>query len=329
MQKVRLSVVALASALAVLLGTAPFGYAAVSTQSAGAGNGYKISPVRTDLTLGKGTGKNVTVNIQNVTSQPVELQVVINDFTTDNENGSPALLIDNKNAPVHGLKQYVVTPKETITLQPNEQKAVSVRINIPLTARAGGYFGAVRFAPAGLNGERTVNLAASVASLILVTVPGDYKEQMSLASFTITQEGHQRSIFTSPKNLKAEARFKNSGDVHEQPFGKVTVKKGNKTLYTVEINNTDPKGNVLPDSVRRFNVDLKNVSSFGKYKVEGNFGYGNKGQLLSASTTFYVIPLGLIVVALGVLVLLVFLVFVLPRIVRGHDQRVLRRAGRR
>jgi len=299
-----------------------------ATQS-GTANGYKISPVRTDLTVNPGTSKTVQVYITNVTQGTENLQVLVNDFTTNNENGTPALFLNNQQAPSHSLKQFVTLSPQTFSLQPGEQKIITVVINIPTGAKAGGYFGAVRVAPASIQGQQSVNLAASVASLILVTVPGNYTEQMALSSFDVLQNGHQHSVFKNGKGLQVQARFHNTGDVQEQPFGKVNVLKGGKTVFSAEINNTDPRGNVLPDSTRKFTVNISELKGFGKYTVEGNFGYGNKGQLLSGKTTFYVIPYGAIIGIVLLIIVLLLALLAIPRIVRGHDQRVLRRAGRR
>jgi hypothetical protein len=138
-----------------------------------------------------------------------------------------------------------------------------------------------------------------------------------------------RVVFTSNKDLKASVRFRNAGNVQEQPFGKVQLKKGDKVLGSFEVNASDPRGNVLPDSIRRFDISLKNVGSFGKYTLQGNFGYGSNGQLLSASTTFYVVPLALIIVVVVLIALIVFLVVGGPRLVKRYNRRVLRSAGRR
>lgn len=317
------------AALSIILAMSTGGIALAAAEGSGTANGYKISPVRTDYTVNPGTTKTQQVFITNVTQTTENLVVLVNDFTTNNENGAPSLYLNNQSAPSHSLRQFVTLSSKTLDLQPGEQKTITVTITIPDNAKAGGYFGAIRVAPASLQGQQSVNLAASVASLILVTVPGNYTEQMSLASFDVLQNGHQHSMFSSSKNLQVQARFNNAGDVQEQPFGKVNVLKGNKIIYSAEINNTDPRGNVLPNSIRKFTVDLKKVGSFGKYTVEGNFGYGSKGQLLSGKTTFYVIPWMAIIWVMVVIVVVLFLVFVLPRIIRGHDQRVLRRAGRR
>ena len=214
-----------------------------------------------------------------------------------------------------------------------QTKEIKVTITVPKTAAGGGYFGAVRFASAGGNDPtKNVTLAASVGSLVLVKVPGDVVESVKLESIDVRSgkdAANGNSVFTSNKNLYAVARFKNTGNVHEQPFGKIIVKKGSKLLQTTEINNTDPKGNVLPDSVRRFSIKLDKIGTFGKYTVEGNFGYGTNGQLLSGKTSFFVVPVVLIVVALVVLALLILAAVGLPKMIKRYNAGVVRRANRR
>jgi hypothetical protein len=300
-----------------------------ATEDSG-GNGLKVSPVRSDLTISPGQTQTVTVTVQNVTSSPADLRVIVNDFVAGkDESGQPAIILDaNKFAPSHSLKRYIADIPN-VSLKAGEEKGVKVNISIPKDAAGGGYFGAIRFAPASSTTDKNVTLAASVGSLILVRVPGDIKDDLRLVSLDVRRGTSAQVLFTSNKDLKAAARFENKGNVQEQPFGKVVLKKGSKVLQTVEINNTEPRGNVLPDSIRRFEVDLNKVGSFGKYTVQGNFGYGTSGQLLSGQTTFYVIPLALIILAIVLVLVILFLIFVLPRLVRRYNRSVVRKASRR
>jgi hypothetical protein len=303
---------------------------AATQQSTGSGNGMKISPVRTDLTINPGDSQTVTISVQNVTAADATFQALINDFVAgNNENGQPSLILDNnKFAPSHSLKRYIA-PIPNVFIAAGETRQIKVTINIPKDAAGGGYFGAVRFAPASTGGgNQNVTLSASVGSLILVRVPGNIKDDLTISSFDVrksTTASGGSSFFTGHKSLYAMVRFNNRGNVQEQPFGKILLKKGSKTLQSTEINNTDPKGNVLPDSIRRFSVKLDKVGSWGKYTIEGNFGYGTNGQLLSATSTFYVVPVMLIVLAIVLLAVILFLIFGLPRVIRRYNQRVLRR----
>jgi hypothetical protein len=317
-----------AFAAALLLVSVSFFVSAGSVASAATsnGNGMKVSPVRADTVIKPGESKTLSVFVQNVTSGEENLQVIVNDFVAKDESGAPSLLLNGKTNARYGLKRYVTVPK-TVTIPAGQQREVKVTVAIPAGVAGGGYFGAVRFAPAseGAAADKNVSLSGSVGSLILVSVPGKVTENLQVASFDARKNDNASKLFTSGKGVTATIRFRNSGNVQEQPFGKVLLKKGDKTLGQYEINDTTPKGNILPDSIRKFNVDLKNVGSFGKYTLEGNFGYGTSGQLVSAKTSFYVIPVYAIVAG----VVLLLLVILIPVLLKRYKARILRSSGRR
>jgi hypothetical protein len=302
----------------------------LTSAATSSGDGTRVSPVRSDLVIQPGASKTVTVYVQNVTNGTEHLKVIVNDFVASgDESGAPALLLNGESNDQHGLKKYISTISE-LTIPKGKQEAVPVKVSIPKGTPGGGYYGAVRFAPAnGSSGNANVALNGSVGSLVLVRVPGDEVEKMSLAGFYVRQDDSPHTLFTSTKNMAITVRIRNDGDVQEQPFGKILLKKGNKTIHTYEFNAATPPGNVLPDSIRKFSIPVKDIGSFGKYKVEGNFGYGSSGQLLSGVTTFYVVP-GFVLILLALLVLLIlFLIFVFPKMVRNYNRNVVRKASRR
>ena len=327
--KVRLSLAAIGVALLVVLGLAPFASAATTS----GGNGLRLSPVRTDLTINPGQTQVVTVNVTNVTSNTATLQTIVNDFTANpNESGEPAVILNpNQYASSHSLKRYI-GPVSSFTLGPGQETGIPITITIPSNAAGGGYYGAIRFAPvtSGTNPGQNVSLAGSVGSLILVKVPGNIKEQLSIASFDVRLNDHASSFFTTNKNLTVTVRMQNEGNIQEEPFGKILLKNhSGKILGSYELNNTSPPGNVLPNSIRKFGITMTKVGSFGQFKLEGNFGYGSGGQLLSASTTFYVIPISLIIIFIVIVLLVVFLIFGLPRLIKAYNRRIVARARRR
>jgi hypothetical protein len=296
------------------------------------GNGLRISPVRTDLTISPGTSKTVDVYVTNLTSAPADLKGVVDDFTAgNNETGTPYILLNGEKAPSHSLKGYV-SPIGNFTLAAKATRDVKVTISIPKGVSGGGYFGAVRFLPAPTNDNKNVNLTASVGSLMLITVPGPVTEQLSIASFDVRRMNNKTNVLDSPsvfftnnKNLNGVVRFDNTGNLQEEPFGKILLKKGSKVIGAYEVNNTTPRGNVLPSSIRRFAVPLKGLGSFGKYTIEGNFGYGLKGQLLTAKTSFYVVPLAVIIIVVAIILAILLGIFLTRAYIRGAVQKALRR----
>jgi hypothetical protein len=300
--------------------------------AAAAGNGLRVSPVRTDLTINPGSAQTVNVTVTNVTDAPESLQAVVNDFTANpDESGNPVLYLGtNQYAPSHSLKHFV-QPIPNFSLQPGQERSVPVVITVPSNTAGGGYYGVVRFAPAtSSSSNTTVTLAGSVGSLILLTVPGNIVNELSIAGFNVASGSSESSFLTSNKNINAIIRLQNEGNIQEEPFGKVLLKNhSGKMLSETEINNVYPPANVLPDSIRKFSIPISKVGSFGIYTLEGNFGYGTNGQLLSASTTFYVVPIAAIIIFILVVLLIIFLIFVLPRLIKSYNKRIVQKAARR
>ncbi|HJP96438.1 MAG TPA: DUF916 domain-containing protein [Candidatus Saccharimonadales bacterium] len=318
------------SALAIIAASGAQAMAA----TAGSGNALRVSPVRTDLEIKPGNSKTIDVYVTNMSSETVTLHPVVNDFVAGkDESGTPNILLDgNQAAPLRSFKKYA-SPLADFSIKANEQHDVKVTITIPADADAGGYYGAVRFEPADVDSSKNLSLSASVGSLVLVTVPGNLVQQASIASLetrTVDSKTHQESIgsfFTSGKNLVGAVRIKNTGNVQVQPFGKIQLKKSGKVVATYEINNTQPRGNVLPDSIRRFEFDISTkATSFGKYTLEANLGYGDKGQLLTATKTFYVVPIPIIVTVVVILALIAFAVLVLPKMIKSYNRRIVQKA---
>ena len=300
-------------------------YAATQTNSA---NTLKVSPVRTDIQIAAGATKTVQTTVTNLTKNAITISAIENDFVAGDEGGTPALILDaNQYAPTHSLKRFM-TPIANVTIPASQAKTINVGIAVPKTAQAGGYFGAVRFAPANPDGGGQVNLSASVASLILLTVPGPATEKMTLTNFDIQQGGKTGSNFRSSNDLQMLVRFQNDGNLQEGPTGQVAVKQGDKVVYTKNFNDADPRDMVLPDSARRWTIPLENIGSFGQYTVIGTFTYGTKNETIQVMKTFWVIPWGVIIGTAVAVVVLIGLIVMIWLFLRGYKRRILKKSTR-
>ena len=268
-------------------------------------NTLKVSPVRSDVEIKPGESKTVQTIVTNLTGGAITVRPIENDFISGDERGTPALILDADTfAPTHSLKRFLA-PLDDITIPAKESKVVDVVITVPADAQAGGYFGAVRFAPTTPDSGGQVNMSASVASLILLTVPGDMVEKLSLTHFDILQNGTAGTNFRNADNLQATVRFENKGNVQIGPFGKVSVKKGDKVIYEADFNDKTPRDVILPDSARRWDIPLDKIGSFGEYTVVATFAYGESGQTIEASKSFWIIPQSIIILGIVVLLLVI------------------------
>jgi hypothetical protein len=291
----------------------------------------KVSPIKTDVTVPAGTTGTVKILVSNISDKPITVQPIENDFVAGGENGQPALVLDpNSYAPSHSLKRFMV-PLNNVTIAAHDGAQVTVSITVPKVAQAGGYFGAIRFSPIvnGSSSGSSVALSESVASLILMTVPGPTTEQLTMTNFAIQQNGSSSTNFRTPNNLSLFVRFLNKGNLQESPFGQIDVQKGKKVVYSYNFNQADPKKEILPDSARRWTVPLKGFGKFGKYTISGTFTYGTKGETIDVTKTVWIIPTAYIIVIIIIVVLLVLLIGGGWLFLKSYKRRILKSSRRR
>ncbi len=328
-QRVGVNVRTIAAAIATaLIGTVLIGLHQTAAAQ-GTANTLKVAPVRSDISVEPGKSKKIQVVVTNTTNAAISVRPIQNDFVAGDERGTPALILDaDKFAPTHSLKRFLAPIADTV-IPANKSKAIDVVISVPANAQPGGYYGAVRFAPTTPDGGGQVNLSASVASLMLLTVPGEVVEKLDLTEFNIQQGGKTSEYFTSSNDLQATFRFKNSGGIQLGPIGKISVKQGDKVVYDTDFNNKEQRDVVLTDSARRWDVPLKNIGSFGNYTVTATYTYGTTNQSIEVTKSFWVVPQLLIIVGIvGILILLALIVGIIMLIRHRKKGGVLRSHGR-
>ena len=305
------------SVLLALLVNAP----TFAQSTSNAANTIKVTPVRSDIEIAPGQSKTVQVTVTNLTGAPISVAPIANDFVAGDDRGTPALILDaDKFAPSHSLKRFM-SPLSDATIPANQSKTFNVVITVPATAQAGGYFGAIRFAPSDPDSGGQVNLSASVASLILLKVPGDVVEKLELKSFDVQQSGVNGTSFRTPDNLQVSFSFENMGNLQIGPYGQISVKKGDKVVFENSFNNKNPQDLILPDSSRRWEVPLDSIEAFGHYDVIATFTYGATNQTIEVTKSFWVIPTWMIITAIVIVVVLLGAIVLTILLIRRSRKR--------
>jgi hypothetical protein len=303
-----------------------------SSTSSASNQELRVSPVKTDITVAAGTAGTVKVIVSNLTNHAITVQPIENDFVAGGEEGQAALILSpDSYAPTHSLKRFMV-PLSDVTLPADGGTTINVNITVPKNAQAGGYFGALRLAPTvgnATSGSSSVAIGESVASLILMTVPGPTVEQLTLTNFDVQQNGGTSSNFRTPNDLDLFLRFGNQGNLQESPVGQINVQKGKKILYTYNFNQTQPQDEILPDSYRRWYIPIKNLGKFGEYTVSGTFSYGSKGETIDIQKTVWIIPTGYIITGIIVVVALILVIVGAYLFLKSYKRKILKASRRR
>ena len=312
---------------------------AVSAQS----NGLGISP-RKDYTVQPGKSVNDTLFIQNLSlNQDLQVGIRIIDFGAANETGTPALQ-RGANAPLTpwSLKPFIKI-QNSVTIAAGKSANVPVTVSIPGGQGAGSYYSAIEYTAQNPQTKEKVNIAASTASLLFVTVPGEANEQLILKQFGAFKsnergiEGSFQTLFITGSPKEFAYRLQNRGNIAEQPSGSLIVK--NMFGRTVkEVANANPKKQlVLIGQTRRVQVCMKtdilasqdpnNQTSQkdrcddpgllpGRYTAQVALYYGlngNNSQELTASTSFWYLPLWFIICVIVAILLLAGLIWLIRR----------------
>ncbi len=272
------------------------------------GSGLSISPTRTELSIKPGQAGTVTITIKNVTQGAITAKALVNDFEPDNDTGEPRLLTDDNKRSAASIRDFLIG-FDDIELAPDEEKEINIPIQIPSDAAPGAYYGVIRYQAvpksSGEQGAGQVALTASVGSLVLIEVPGNITEKIQVMSVKAYLGDKSGTFFTNKPN-QVGIKVKNLGNSFAKPFGQVQIKDmTGKQVHAYEINNSTPRGNILPNSERTFKDELKGISKPGRYTVTANVSFGRGGEILNYTASFWYMPTWMIIVVLVVLLALI------------------------
>lgn len=262
--------------------------------------GISISPVRFELTANPGDVLENEIKIFNPTNSVVSLKMTSEDFKAVGEEGHVSIDINEKEEDkrVYSLKSWITMKPNEFILNPKETKVVTFLIEVPKNAEPGGKYGSVipTITGSAEEGFTGATVSSSVAALVLLIVSGDIVENLIIDEFTAPS-------FQEYGPVPFEIRFENKGSVHVKPKGYIIITDWfGKNVTELEF----PQKNVMPEAVRKIDIEWDTKWLFGKYtaSVIGIYGTSNE-NLTSQVITFWIFPWKLI---LGVLIVLLIII---------------------
>ncbi len=289
----------------------------VAVRSASA---FAVAPGSLDLSGNR--GETVSSSVTIVNDQPVErtyyLHVV--KFVSGGETGAPTFLPYKEDH--SGLPDWIQLSTAAVRIPATSRVDVAFRVTIPSDALSGSYQAAlvVSDAPSEVVAGNGASLQANIASLIFLTVEGETVEQAGLLDFSVNQDASQ--VFAGDVHY----RVQNQGNVYLIPEGTVTFRDRLGHIVTVDAN--PEQGRVLPETTRAYTAPFGTTTQTGFFSRASeemrlgmigpvtatlNLGYGSHGQTLTATSSFSVWPMEMMVVIGGALVLLLLALILLQK----------------
>jgi hypothetical protein len=291
------------------------------------GQALEIAPPVIYLTANPGQTVKTQIFLRDISSGDLIVTGQANDFTASGEDGTPKILLDGDAPSPYSLKNWIAAPA-SLRLIPKEVKTMAITINVPASGSPGGHYGIIRFTatPPSLKNSG-VSLSTSLGALVLLTVNGKVNENLNIKELSVNHDGKTGKTFQSGP-LNFVTRLENTGNVHEQPTGQITITNMfGKKLAAINVNL--PPRNILPGSIRKFTSPLDssvigNKKLFGRYTAQIKVTYGQDKKVLTSSTTFWVIPYKLIA---GLILLLIAGFFALRFALRRYNRYILKQAS--
>jgi len=299
-----------------------------------------VSPVRLELAGNPGEEVSGYFKVINEETEPKTLYTTFENFEAMGETGSPQFLPGQT-----GLASWINAPRE-IVVGPGETKSIDFLINIPAGTEPGGHFAAIFLGTTPPSADSNeLAIGARIGTLVLLRVNGDIKEGAALLEFNTAEQKKWHTYL--PINLYY--RFQNTGNDRIMPRGDLTIT--NTIGRTTKVMNANSvQGNILPRSIRRFelwwqkNDTQEKVKlppqdmgfwetakyqwhnfAFGYYKATVNVSYGSQNEKASAQTSLFVVPWQLLLLELLVLAVIAFILFL---IIKRYNTFIIKRARR-
>lgn len=161
--------------------------------------------------------------------------------------------------------------------------------------------------PVGLNGEKFQEESASkisqrVGTLMYVLVEGPINEEAFVRDFSMPK-------FTEYGPVPFSFSVDNQSDIHIKPDISIEI----YNIFGIKVDTIVLESkNVFPMISRNFNDQWDQVWGTGYYKAKLVMSYGSEGAITIANTSFWLLPITLVIAALIVLLTLV-VIFIATR----------------
>lgn len=286
----------------------------------------ELSPPVLNLNADPGEEITTTLKLRNISELQLLIKSSVNDFVANDKDGTPKLILDDDHDNPHSMKSWFSSISD-LSLDSQELRNIPITIKIPAGTSPGGYYSVVNFVGVPTNDTNSETIfSASLGAMIFLQVNGEINEKATIDSFYTYYDNSSRSTIFEQTPINFELTVKNTGNVHIQPTGKITVKDmfGN-TISSLPIN--DEIYNILPNSSLEFtqSLDKSTLGSFplfGFYSATIELDYGqNSDQILSSSTSFWVVPYKVLLIGAAISLAIVFATVSIIKFYKKHKTK--------
>jgi len=250
-----------------------------------AGTGLTVQPIKMSYTLTPGQSVTDSINLTSAGGDAV-VYPSVEDFApiagSNNIN-----FLDRSGGATSVMDWVSIKTPTQFDFKQGEAKVVEFTITVPKNAEPGSHFGVILFnAVDKVSANQSLKIGTQVGVLVFVTVPGSHLQKGKIDSF-------KAPSFVQKGPIDFTIRFENTGTVHFEPKGTITI----KNMFGRTVGSALVQGQViLPTGVRDIVATWPANLLFGPYTASINL-YDGDGDLITAdSVHFFALPIWYIII---------------------------------
>jgi len=234
-----------------------------------------IKPEQVEMKIPHRGFRAVTFSFRNDERDTVEVKAYLKDLGYDHEGD--LILLDSSETGRSSREWISLEPQE-FTLAPEKRERVKLTVQAP-TEGEGGYYACAVF-DALLRGSKEGAITTPFQIPVFLSVPPNLDKEGEIVDLQIKASAGKPALLTG--------YFKNTGNIHLNPKGKIALKlvkeiKPTEDFIVVslpeyeevgEVPFEEVEGYVLPGGVRKMEAGYPEALEAGKYLAEVTIAYG-------------------------------------------------------
>ena len=281
----------------------------VYAQEAQAGIGISPAIIEPDAHLDPGTTHEYSVTVKNLNNNEQTFYLSPRNIV-DMQGGTP-IFSDTTEKTGMEMSEWIKLPITQITVPAGASERVVFTLEVPADATPGSHFGSVFVSVDPPEIERSgAAVGYKVANIIIVRVAGEVVDSANIRQFATER------FFHSSKNANFSLRIENLGTVLVKPTGPVEITNMLGQKIDTFIFNTD-QASVFPGKIREYTFNWTGEGpGFGRYEALISTSYGDAGakKTLTSTVSFWVLPMNIILPALGALAVILLITFIFVKL---------------
>ncbi len=273
-------------------------------------NDFTIGPGKIEVYLGAGDMVVRNLNITNRLGRAMYFNISMED-SMGSPSGKSSVILLGKEVGPYSLKNYLHPESMGFILEHGEKMILPVRVSIPQSMEPGGLYGSVIVSTSPVSAgigrvedatQGQVQIIARLASLVFVRVKGDADEGGLLETFNTVDS---KTIY-SKGPIRFSLRFRNTGNVHLNPYGKIEI----KNILKKEIGEIEVQPYfAMPSSLRSREVEWDRGLGLGRYTATLSLNRGYDDIIDVRTVSFWILPWKIMAFAGGICLLLILIIW--------------------